>query len=55
MDELYTQIAESVTPEWILAVDLQIHPVCFPEYMHKWKEVKHKEISQSKDSRFVFF
>ena len=31
MDELYTCIAELVTPEQILAADLQIHPACFPE------------------------
>ena len=42
MDKVYTHIAELVTPEQILAADLQIHPVCFPEYMHKCKEAKTK-------------
>ena len=54
MDEVYTNIAEVVTPEWIFAADLQIHQVRFPEYMHKWKKVKQKETSQSKDIRFLF-
>ena len=39
----------AITPERILAVDLQIHAVCFLEYMHKWKEAKQKENSKSKD------
>ena len=42
MDKVYTHIAELVTPEQILAADLQIHLVCFPEYMHKCKEAKIK-------------
>ena len=29
MAEAYIHIAELVTPELILAADLQIHPVCF--------------------------
>ena len=29
MAETYTHIANLVTPELILAADLQIHPVCF--------------------------
>ena len=40
MDEVYTHIAELVTPEQIVAADLQIHPVCFPEYMDKLKAAK---------------
>ena len=53
MDAVYTHIAELVTPERILAADLQIHPLCFPEYMHKWNEAKQKENIQSKDIRFL--
>ena len=53
MEEIYTHISVLVTPERILAADLQIHLVCFPEYLHKWKEVKQKEHSQSKDIRFL--
>ena len=31
MAEAYIHIAELVTPELILAADLQIHPVCFSQ------------------------
>ena len=55
MHEVYTHIAELLTPEPILAADLQIHPTCFPEYMHKWNEAKQKKNTQSKvsDSYFI--
>ena len=36
MSEIYTHFAKLVTAERILFASLQIHPVCFPEYMHKW-------------------
>ena len=49
MDETYTRIAELVTPEQILAADLQIHPRCFPEYMYKWKAANQKDITHSED------
>ena len=53
MDIVYTHISKLVTPQQILAADLQIYPVCFPGYMHKWKEAKQKENSQSKDTSFL--
>ena len=53
MDAVYTHITELITPERIRAADLQIYPLCFPEYMHKWKEAKQKENLQSKDIRFL--
>ena len=51
----YTHTAELVTPKRNLAAGLQIYPVSFPEYMHKWKEAQQKENSQSKDIRFPFW
>ena len=54
IDEGYTHIAELVTLKLILAADLEVHPVCFPEYIHKLKEAKQKENSLSKDIRFLF-
>ena len=48
MDKVYPHIAELVNPERIFAANLQIHPVCFSEYMYKWKEAKQEENSQSK-------
>ena len=53
MSEIYTHFAKLVTAERILFASLQIHPVCFPEYMHKWEEAEQKENSQSKDIRFL--
>ena len=53
MDEVYTHIAELVTPKQVLAADLQFNTVCFPKHMHKWKEGKQKENLQSKDLRFL--
>ena len=49
MDEAYTRIAELVTPEQILAADLQIHPACFPEHMDKRKAANQKDITHSED------
>ena len=49
-----TDIAELVTPERILAADLQIHPVCFLEYMHKWTEATQRKIHNEKISDFYF-
>ena len=43
--------AELATPEQILAADLQIHPACFPEYMHKWKEAHQKGVTHSEDEK----
>ena len=45
MDEVYTHIAELVTPEQLLPPDLQIHPACCPE----WKASNQKDITHSKD------
>ena len=49
MDEVYTRITELVTPEQILAADLQIHLACFPDYMHKWKAASQKDITHPED------
>ena len=35
IDEACTYIAELITSEGIRPADIQIHPVCFPEYMDK--------------------
>ena len=48
-DEVYTRIAELVTREQILVANLQIHPACFPEYVHKWEAANQKDITHSED------
>ena len=57
IDKAYRHIAKFVTPEQILAADLQIHPACFSEYMHpiveveKWKAANQKDIMHSEDDK----
>ena len=53
MDGVCTDFGELESSQQIPTADLEIYSVFFLEYVHKWKEVKQKENSQSKEIRFL--